>query len=242
MRILFSILIILISNLHSYTQTAEEVVEIYLKAIGGKTNLNRIENLKISGATTNNGVEIPIIIEQKGNTKYQLRTEYGGSKIIPGSFDGKTAWFTNILNGKYEILEDESAEAIIKEAREFPNPLLNYKNNGYSIALGNDQIIGEKECYQLILTRPVALTEKKELKERTIFYIAKETGLVIKKMESGMLGQLTTLLSDYRKINGVYFPFRIETEVNGNIVSALLISEIQANIRMDDQQFAMPNQ
>jgi outer membrane lipoprotein-sorting protein len=235
-------LLILLSFTQLYAQTAEEVVDIYLKKVGGTENLRKITTIKMEGTASSQGMDLSFTVLSKGKNKYKSYLSFDGMEIVqPASYDGKNVWNTNITNMQSELLEGEAAEAIIREVKDFPDPLLTYKENGYSVELGREETIKGRSCFQLILVKPDFILMGQQISGKTSYYIDKENGMILKKMQSsGQAMNVSTFLSDYRPVQGIFFPFKMETEIGDFIGSSINFKTIQVNSPIDDLLFAYP--
>ena len=238
-------LILLVSALTfspAFGQTAGDVVANYIEKIGGADNLNKIKTIKMTGNASTQGMEFPVTILAKGKNKYKSFVSFQGMDIVqPAAYDGKEVWSTNVMTMQNELMDGDAAAAIIREAKDFPDALHTYASNGYTIELGTDTDVNVKTCYEITVIKPDLEVMGQELSGRTRFFIEKESGLAVKKIQSTQMGDLNTLLSDYREVEGVQFPFKLQTEINGTVVSSIEIKEIVVNAPMDDLQFAYPD-
>ena len=50
------------------------------------------------------------------------------------------------------------------------------------------------------------------------------------------------MFSDFRDVNGVKFPFSIDSFVEGKLVQQMKIDSRETNVKIDDARFAMPGQ
>ena len=55
------------------------------------------------------------------------------------------------------------------------------------------------------------------------------------------MGNLETLLSDYRNIDGIMYPFKMETKIGGNVVSSVIMDSVEINVPIDDSLFTFPD-
>jgi len=66
---LFIVSFTLLTILNVYSQSADKVLEDYLEAIGGKTHLENLETIVMSGKSDTAGIEFPVTICQKAPSK-----------------------------------------------------------------------------------------------------------------------------------------------------------------------------
>ena len=239
-----TILALLISfsfAISSQAQSAKEIVDAYLNAIGGKAKLNALTSIKITGNVDANGMQFPIVIIQKGKAKFKSYISFQGLDIVqPAATDGKVVWSTSITTMQNEIMEGEAADAVKREAKDFPEALLTYPQNGYIIELGESEKIDGKECHVVSLIKPDQVIEGQKISGVTKFIFDKETQLIIQKVQNNAMVEIKTFIGDYKSVKGVLFPYSLKTEINGNLVSDVEMETYETNIKIDDLVFIMP--
>jgi hypothetical protein len=222
-------------------QSATDVVNSYLQAIGGRDKWKTIRTLRIKGNIKANGMEFPIVILQKGTQKFKSYISFQGMDIVqPAATDGKVVWSTSITTMENELMIGDAADAIKREARDFPEALLTYATNGYKIELGEDVNVGDRNCHSLALVKPDQVVEGQEISGVTTFIIDKESKLIIQKIQNNAMGTIITNIGDYRSTNGVLYPYKLTTEINGNVVSDVIMESYEPNAKIDDILFSFP--
>jgi outer membrane lipoprotein-sorting protein len=222
-------------------QTAEEIVENYLDKIGGKENLQKLESIKKEGIANTNGMEFPITILAKGKDHFKSFINFQGMEIVqPASYDGNEVWNTNPMTMQNERMPEEASEAVKKEALDFPDPLLAYDENGYKLELGEEADLDGEACFIVTLVKPDQVIQGMEVSGRTDFFISKDSGLVLKKSQNSGMGPIEMVLGDYQEVNGILFPFLMETKMGGNTISSVTFKSIETNIPIDDILFRFP--
>jgi hypothetical protein len=123
------------------------------------------------------------------------------------------------------------------EEAEIGGPLENWKADGKTITyLGTEDVEGT-EAHKLKVVR----------KNGDVSYVYLdpdyflEIRIVDQRMEQGARVEVETDLGDYEKVNGVYFPFSIESGSKGsNDKQKTIIEKGEANIPVDESIFAFP--
>src|SRR5690606_6775229 len=67
------------ASVSSFEQTAELIVSKHLKAIGGADGWKKVETIKMNGAMTAQGMEIPLNITIQNNKAWRLDLEIMGT-------------------------------------------------------------------------------------------------------------------------------------------------------------------
>ena len=239
---LFNLFIFLFSGMAS-AQTADKIIDNYLKNIGGKDKLSQIKSLHIKATTNAQGMEIPVDIYMTADGKQYIGFELQGQKMVQMAFDGTTAWHTNFMNMKNEKHNNEIAENLKRNsAGEFPNPFLNYKEKGFKVEfIGKDEAEGT-EAYKIKLTEHPVLKDGKEVSKEMYFYFDTENFIPIMAEEEIKDGQykgakVQQVFSDYQEAGGIYFPFSTMTKFNGMTGQEIKIKSIEINPEIDENIF-----
>jgi hypothetical protein len=226
-------------------QTADEIIEKHLGALGGRTALNNLKSRSMKGTITvstpvgelTGPIEVLNQVPNKTRTFIQLDlSNLGLGKVIQDQrFDGTSGYVIDTLQGNRDITGDQ-LEAM-KNAQ-FPSPLLNYKEMGATVELAGKEKAGDRDAYVLIgkpKTGPVVRQ-----------YIDAETYLPIKTVMKVMVPQLgteveqTTETSDFKDVDGVKVPF--QTKATTSIQTVLVTAtQVEHNIQIDRSVFSRPD-
>ena len=229
---------------YTTAQSAEDIVEQYFEAIGGKEKIGNIQSVKMSGLGKAQGMDLPIVIYTKAPGKMRLDMIFQGKEITQTAFDGETAWTTNFMTMEAEKMEQEDSD-IMKAQMSFPDPLYNYKEKGFTISLEGEEEIEGADCFIVKLTRTPIMVGGEEVANEVFFFIDKETYVPIMQREYGVKGQMKglpteTYMSDYDEVDGIYFPFTVSQKIDGNTMFDMIIEDIEINGEMSDDLFVFP--
>lgn len=214
--------------------TAEKVIENYLNAIGGTANIKKIQSMVMRMSGELQGFKLEIVTK-KQNPKKKGLSKSSSSIILNGAmvvqktvFDGVKGKQSGMAGEK--MIEGEELEKMKLEAQ--PHAELRYAELGYKLKLIGIDKINNKDAYKVEITDP-----KGEI-EFTWYDV--ESGLAVKKeaTQDTPQGQVTstTLMSDYREVNGVKFPYKIYQEVGPQIMD-LTVTLIEINGKIDPKEF-----
>ncbi len=224
-------------------QTADEVIEKHLAAIGGREALGKLTARKMTGAitiTTPNGdisgsIEVSAKTPNKQRTYMKLDlTSLGGAELtVDQRCDGNAAIIINSMEGTREITGNQLEN--MRNAR-FPTPMLNYKEVGTKIELGAKEKVADREVYVLQIT-PKAGSASKQFIDAENFKLLK----MITKVDIPQLGEIeqTTEFSDYREVDGMKIPHRLKVSSPAQTF-VVTINKIEHNTAMDDAIFSKP--
>ncbi|PTM08624.1 MAG: outer membrane lipoprotein-sorting protein [Bacteroidetes bacterium] len=218
-------------------QTADEIVNNYLEAIGGKEQLSKIKSIKMLGTINAQGMEIPIEMVNTSNGSAYVQIEFQGQKMKQLVSNGTKAWTMNMMAQKMEEIPSDMSKIMIEEFKDFPNPFINYNEKGYKIELIGEETQEGTACYKVKLAKPNMTIDGEEVQNVSFYYFDTENFVPImveSEVPAGPAkGQIMkTPLSDYQEVDGVYFPF--STVAQG---MPMTYSKIEINPVVDAKAF-----
>ncbi|TSE10846.1 MULTISPECIES: outer membrane lipoprotein-sorting protein [Aquimarina] len=242
MNALKSILVAFVLAISSsfYAQTADEIINNYFENTGGKENWEKLEGIEMVGVMKMQNMEIPFEQVATKNGKQVVTIELQGNRMVWSAFDGETSWERNQQTMEAEKRDNEATENIKKQVKDFPDPLLNYKEKGYTVELIGKETIDGTETFKIKLTKDPILINGESKPNISHYYFDTENFVPIiiesEINEGPMKGQtVKSSVSDYQEVNGVYFPFTIS-----NQFQTLGFKEIKLNPEVDAAVFAFP--
>jgi outer membrane lipoprotein-sorting protein len=225
-------------------QTADEIIENYLKATGGKDKWATVQSTRMIAKIKTQGQEFPMTMLSEAPNKQKMFISVGSNVVVLNAFDGKEGWKSNLMTGKIEKNEAEDSENAASEM-DFPEPFANYKNKGYSVALEGEESIEGTACYKIKLTKKPIKVDGKEEENFSHYFFDKESGVPMMTRKTEKKGQLKGVtidifVSDYQEVNGLFFPFTMTQKVNGQTEGVIVIEKVEVNTDIDDAEFAFP--
>ena len=204
------------------------MLDAYFTAIGGKSNIIGVGNLKTVMSATMQGMTITATTYNKGQDKYAMEMKAGPMTVQKVVYDGVRGISTG-PDGKKELVDLE-LEELAMEAPAFPE--LNYQRMGRLILSGIAEVDGE-ECYKLTLM----LDNGGKITE----YYSKKSGLKLRKVQVKQTGEgnmsVTTDLKDYRPEGGILFPHLVEQSAGMSMT--FTVTEIAVNKGVPDGVFLL---
>ena len=220
-------------------QTVDQVVNNYLKNVGGMDKIKSVKTLRRTGKFIGGGgFEAPVLQENKRSNAVREEFSLMGMTAI-NAYDGKAGWKIIPWNGKKdaESLGEEEMKSILEDS-DFDGPLVDYQAKGYKLEfVGTDKFEGT-DTINLKITKPNG--------DVYIYYLDSEFYIPIKidtkRMIRGAEREYETVLGDYKQVAGWYLPFSIETSVKGSQDRQKTIYDsIEANVEIADKRFSMPS-
>lgn len=217
-------------------QTADEIVGKYVQNIGGMERLQAVRTLRTTGKLIG-GFEAVVVSEHKrpGLVRNDL-TIQGLTRI--NAFDGKTGWKVNPFGGKKdaELMGEEELKQMVEDA-DIDGPLVNYAAKGNKVEFVGKEDYEGSDVYKLKVTLANGTVKYYFLDTEYYVPIKLET----KQINRGTEFETETIFGDYKKVDGVYYPFSIERGLKGNPNrSSVAIEKIEVNQPIDDARFSLP--
>ena len=239
------ILLLIGTQLITKAQTAEEIISTYLTNIGGEEALKNLKNTKMIAKVEAQGMTIPLEVINMADGRMIVKFQLQGVEMVQQAFDGETSWGINFMTQKPEKNEAEDTENIKREAGDFPDPFLNYKEKGYTIELMGKETIEGTECYKIKLTKKPLLADGQEVENVHYYYFDTENYVPIvseTEIKSGeMKGSISqTVYSDYTEVNGIYFPFSINSRIKDGPGQPVTVEKMEMNTDIDESIFKFP--
>lgn len=210
--------------------TADSVVNMYIKAMGGKKNLSKVKDVAIYYDATIPGapMKISAVSMKKRPNKFKMELSAEGMGTLNKTiFDG-TSGSTSGMGGAQD-LEGEALEEIKKQGEFYPE--LNYLSEDYTLKLTHMDKVGDEEVYVMEVT-------DKDGNKTSEYYSAK-SGLKLKEetTEEGPQGPMTVSqnYSDYKEVKGVMFPHTMVMEQGQQI--KMTVTDIKVNSGLKDSEF-----
>jgi len=231
-KILLGILCFVVISANS--QTADEVIQKYTKAMGGLAAFNAFKSMKMTGSVSTQGMDLPLTVQIINGKAVRNDVEAMGKSIINSYKDGK-GWKINPFMG-IETATDMSPEELIdfKAQSMIANQLMDYKARGHKVELlGQEDIEGIK-------TYKIKLTTKDDNKVTT-YFISANDNVMIKSISTrelqGQEMEIETFFSDVKDFNGVKFPMTRNQKIQGQTFQEIKMATIEFNVTIDEKIF-----
>jgi hypothetical protein len=230
MKKLFAILLLIWgAQVSVFSQTADDIIDKHLDAIGGKEKLRKINTLIMEAKVVTPQFEFPMTFTKVHNKGFRMDLSVMGMDgwiiIRPDS-----GWMFMPFQGQTKpeaMPADQIKESI--DQLDLSTVLCDYKEKGHTVEyLGMDDVEGT-ECHKLKVTTKTAKTIY-YLIDPTSFYIVKQLS---KEKAGGKEFDAEIKFSNYKEIEGGYrFPHNMES-MNG----PLEIVKVSINTPIDDSKF-----
>ena len=222
-------------------QTADEVVEKTLTALGGRDALGKLTSRHTTGtiAVSTPAGNLPGTIEIFNQAPNKVRTLLtldlssvgADSMTLDQRFDGTSGIAIDSMQGPRDITGDQLANM---KNGDFPTPLLRYKQLGTKVDLAGKEKIGDHDAVALTITPREGPASKLFVDADS--YLPVRLIVTLDLPQVGRVEQ-TTDLSDYREVDGVKVPFSIHNSSAVQTVS-VTVTKVEHNVTIDPALFS----
>jgi outer membrane lipoprotein-sorting protein len=233
-----------VSSRAAWAQTADEVIEKHLTALGGREALGKITSRTMTGtiALSTPAGEVTGTIQVFGKAPNKTRSlikvdlsQFGiGELVVDQRFDGTAGYVLDSMNGNRDITGnqlDNMRNAV------FPTPFLTYKEHGSKVELLGKEKVGDRDAYVLQVTPKSGSSSKQYFDAET--YMLLKTLTTVNVPQLGRDVEQTGEFADYRAVDGVKLAHTVKST---NPVQAFTITmtAVEHNKEIDDASFAKP--
>lgn len=220
-------------------QSVDEIIAKSVQARGGAEKLKSVKTIKSTATMSMGpGMEAPGVLIQKRPAFARLEFTVQGLTAVQ-AYDGKNAWQIMPFMGKKDpelMSADEAKEP--QEMADLDGPLVDYQSKGHQVELQGKEKVEGTDAYKLKVTL-------KNGDVQTI-YIDSDSFLEIKEVTKhtvrGTEQEIESAIGDYKAVEGIMFPFAVETAVKGtDQKEKLTITKVELNVPVDDSIFKMPD-
>jgi outer membrane lipoprotein-sorting protein len=242
LRLLGVLALVLLGQTAS-AQTADEIIERSLKALGGREALSKLTTRVATGtitvSTPGGDVSGPIEIANQAPNKVRVLIKLDlaafnlGQISVDQRFDGNTGFVIDTLQGNRDITGDQLE---LMRNTPFPSALLTYREAGTGVELAGTEKLGDREAYVLVLKPKTGPPVRQYIDTMTNLMVRQVVKAAIDPV--GEIEQTTEILA-YRDVNGIQEPVRIRT-VSPIQTATINITSLQHNVPVDSSSFAKP--
>jgi hypothetical protein len=213
-----------------HAQTADEIVNKYISALGGRTVISGVKSLKVESTVDVMGQSAPSTTYILAGKGFKSETDFGGQKMIQ-CINTSGGWMITPQSPAATAIPPDQAKASMSQL-EIGGPLVDYAAHGNTLELaGKDSL-----DYKLKLTTSAGVIT---------YYINMKTYLVDKQVNkakdsNGQEQETTISFSDYRKTDFGYTIAYAQALDLPNLSLNITHQKITVNPPIDPAIFDMP--
>lgn len=225
--------------------TVPELVAKNLEARGGAEDLRGVGSARFQGTMTVGGggqdgemQPAPFTLEWERPSRVRMEMTLEGMPMVQG-YDGQVSWqLTPFLGPEPRRMTEEEARAVERMAgMAVEGLLLDWEERGRKVeALGMAEVDGEP-VHRLRVTDEAGHVTDLYLDADTYL----ERRLEEERKQPGGTVKVVTNLGDYRPVDGVLLPFRVEQQAEGAPAGQRFeLEKIELGVDFPQGHFAMP--
>ena len=229
-------------------QTVDDIIDNYFENTGGVENWKQLQGFKFTAKLSTQGFELPLDVVQLKDGRQVSVASFQGQEIKQGVWDGEILWSTNFMTMQAEESDSESTENFKLNLNDFPDPLLGYKEKGYTLEFLGKETIEGTETFKLKLVKEPQTIDGKQIDDVSYYYFETENFVPIAVESQVVMGPAAgmtqqTLLSDYQEVDGLYFPFSTTIAMKGQPgQQTISVQSMELNPEVDDAIFKKPEE
>jgi len=220
---------IVLLSLNIQAQTADEIIEKYINAIGGKEKWKQVKSMKVNGFIEVQGIKINFTQQAIHNVGVRVDAEFQGQKIIDITTP-TNGWSQNPFGGRSSLqpISEEELKQKLDEL-DIQDEFIDYAAKGSAVDfLGKDEEDGN-EFYK------VKMTTKNN--NESVYFFDVNTSLIYKEektvKQQGQEMKMVTKVFDYKTI-----PFGIKIPHKSEQMGQILVTDkIEVNTTIDENIF-----
>jgi outer membrane lipoprotein-sorting protein len=219
-------------------QTADEIVNKHIEAIGGAANWKKVNSMVQSGTMSIQGADITVVrtvVHTKGSRQdislmgmngYMIVTPTAGWNFLP--FQGQTAPEPMTAEDLKQSQDDLDAQG----------SLIDYKAKGHSVELIGSEDVDGTDCFKLKISLKSGRSETMFIEKKGYTMIKSVTS----RSANGQEMELTTTYSNYQKLpEGIVVPMSINVPLGPGVNADFMIAKIEVNKTIEDAVFKPAN-
>jgi len=196
--------------------TGKDVVSNYVKAIGGKEKLEKVNDVTTKMGMTMQGMNIEIISKQKSPNKMSVETLMGGNVMSKQVCNGVKAMVKS-PQGSQELTGANLEEMLNQSTM---NIELHLDQMKITPELKGAEDVDGQPAWKVQMTSPSG--------KNTVDFYDKKSGLRVKTIAQQGQMSVITLYSDYRAVEGVLFPFKLKQSAGPQSFD-IIVSGVEVN-------------
>jgi hypothetical protein len=229
-------LALLISSGHfANAQTADEIIDRYIRFTGGAENWKSINSITTAGNYNYGGVAFPYIAYSKRPNLYLYVVTFNG-KSFSQAYNGQVGWqIDGFKNEKTKsILKDKKAISLANESDvELESPFINYREKGFSPELLGTDSVNSRLCHKIRLVANG---------DTAVYYFDNADYSLVKKQAPSKNSEMEKapmdiFYSDYIQTGNIKIPYKINCTTGGQRILLITVDSVTLNGPMADGQF-----
>ena len=225
----------LLSAVNITAQDLKEILDNHFEVIGIDEVLET-NTVVATGKAVQMGTEFPMVLYQKRPGKVRMEAEIQGTKLVQ-AYNGENGWAIIPWTGSMEPQDmTEEQEKSVKQMGEMDGDLYNWEDKGHTLTFEGEEEMEGTPAYKLRLVK----------EDGDVFtYYLDADNFVILRVDSkidvqGTEVEASSYYSNFKPVQGMIMPHSIESKVNDQVQSQIVIDSYEIDSEIDDSMFEKP--
>ncbi|MEO7445864.1 MAG: hypothetical protein ABIT96_03735 [Ferruginibacter sp.] len=219
----------ILGSFSASAQTADEIVNKYVAAMGGAEKLSSLQSVQMSGTISVQGNDFGIAITRMQNVGMRVDMDIMGSENYQVVNTKSGSQFMPVMGMQAPQPMEDDQYKTSRTQLDLQGLLFNYKSKGVSLETAGTETVNGNAAQKLIATLQDG--------SKVNFFIDNKTGFVVKTSATRNIGgqqmNLETTLEDYRQTaEGYWFPYKTT-----NSQGTMNFDKVEANVKVDPAIF-----
>jgi len=215
--------------------SAKDIVEKYVKAIGGRDALLKHKSRVESGTMELSPMGVKGTFESYSRSDNRVLTKISldGVGEILEAFDGTTGWSSNPVQGS-RVKEGKELEQF-KSVSNFSRDA-NLEKAFSALTVRGVEKVGDRDTYAVVASTDGLPDE--------ILYFDVENGLMLRRDNIVLAPEgkqaTSAFLEDYREVGGIKTPYKTRVKTPAFEITSIT-TDVKFDVAIDDSKFKRPN-
>jgi hypothetical protein len=223
---------------HAAPRTADSIIARAIAARGGLARLEAIRTERLIGRIAfDPGAEGVDTVELARPMRVRTTVVMNGKTLVQ-AYDGRVAWTVNPFQGitTPQVMPPDAAKNVAAGA-DIDGPLIDYAAKGNRITVAGVDTADGRPAYKLTVTTAIGVVDHYYI-DTTSYLQTKWDGA---RTVNGQAVVFESYFRDYRAVDGVMLPFRIDSDTRGRPGGQHITFEhIALDVPEPDTRFRMP--
>lgn len=224
---LFIIALVMVQS--AQAQTADDIIDKYINALGGKAKLVTLNSVKMTGSLNVQGTDVAVTITKLHNVGVRSDFEVMGTSNYQIIAVNKGVTFMPVqgMSSPTDMTEDQIKAG--QTQLDVQSVLLDYKTKGTTVELAGTEKIGDEDNYKLKITFKNGVVTNYFIGSKN-FRLNKSSG---KRNVNGEDVEVETTYTNYKQnADGYWFAY-----TNGTMQGEINFDKIETNIKVEESIF-----
>jgi hypothetical protein len=218
-------------------QTLDEILSRNFEARGGPEKIKALQSQRISGRISfgpDSEGALTVEMARPGKMRQQLILH---GKTMIQTTDGKTGWAVTLPDAPEPRALTAGELKNMAGGADFDGPLVDYRARGNRVELAGRAKVEDRDVWKLVVTMKGG-DVRTDYIDCQRFLETKWEGTI---ESEGKQYNVESYFRDYRKVDGLMYAFRIESDTVGTPVKQVIqLDKVELNVAGDERRYGKP--